>query len=283
MDLKLAGRRALVTGGSRGLGRATALELAREGCEVVLAARSEQPLVEAAAQISAETSTRVEAVPFDVTDKGSVNDLVKQAVDLLGGVDILINAAARTGGHSEEADVYATANEEGMVADYTEKVVGSLRLVRAVDPHMRAAGGGRIILFSGGAGRVRGGLVSAGARNRAINNLALTVANNLGKYGISCIAVAPGAAVTERQLESHKRAAELQGVTLEEVIEDRAAKTALTRRLVMADDVAKAVCFLCSPLSWPLNATVIDLNGGSCPDVHYDLEPHPPWVPGTAV
>lgn len=280
MDLGLAGRRAVVTGGSRGLGRATALELAREGCEVVLASRSEQPLAEAAAQISAETSTRVEPVPFDVMDATSIKELVDRSADLLGGVDILINAAARTGGHGEEADVYASASEEGMIADYTEKVVGSLRLVRAVEPHMRKAGGGRIILFSGGAGRVRGGLVSAGTRNRAINNLALTVANALGQYGIGCLAVAPSAAVTERQLDAHKRAAEQQGVTLDDVIQDQAVKTTLTRRLVMAGDFAKVMCFLSSPLSWPINATLVELAGGSSPDIHYELAPHPPWIPG---
>lgn len=283
MDLGLAGKRALVTGGSRGLGRAIALELAREGCEVVLAARSEQPLLEAAAQISAETSTRIEPVPFDVMDATSIKDLVDRSVGLLGGVDILINAAARTGGHGEEADVYASASEQGMIADYIEKVVGSLRLVRAVEPHMRAAGGGRIVLFSGGAGRVRGGLVSAGSRNRAINNLTLTVANALGSYGIGCVAVAPSAAVTERQLDAHKRAADQAGVSLDAVIQDRAVKTTLLRRLVMAGDFAKVVCFLSSPLSWPINATVIELAGGSSPDIHYELEPHAPWVPGTAI
>jgi NAD(P)-dependent dehydrogenase (short-subunit alcohol dehydrogenase family) len=202
---------------------------------------------------------------------------------LLGGLDILVNAAARTGGHGEEADVYQSASDTGMIADYTEKVVGSLRLARAVEPHLRAAGGGRIVLFSGGAGRVRGGLISAGARNRAINNLAISLANALGKYGIGCVAVAPSMAVTERQLDAHRKAAAQLGMPLDRYIADRADKTTVMKRLVMAGDLAKVVCFLCSPMSWPINATLVELAGGSSPDIHYELEPHPPWAPGTAI
>jgi len=97
---------------SRGLGRATALELAREGCEVVLAARSEQPLTEAARADSAETSTRVEAIPFDVTDTASINDLVKPICRSVGGRGLPSTRRPRTGGHSEEADVYASASEQ---------------------------------------------------------------------------------------------------------------------------------------------------------------------------
>jgi NAD(P)-dependent dehydrogenase (short-subunit alcohol dehydrogenase family) len=283
MDLGLAGKRALVTGGSRGLGRAVARQLALEGCEVVVAARSEERLREAARDLATETGGRVEPVVFDLMDAESIRDCVDRAVDLLGGLDIVVAAAARTGGHGEEADVYATASEPGMIADFEEKVVGSLRLARAVEPHLRAAGGGRIVLFSGGAGRVRGGLISAGARNRAANHLAVSLANALGRYGIGCVSVAPSFAVTERQMDAHRRAAERSGIPLDEYIADRAGKTTLMRRLVMAEDLAKVVCFLCSPVSWPINAANIELAGGSSPDIRYELEPHPPWERGTAI
>ena len=282
MDLGLAGKRALVTGGSRGIGKAVARELAAEGCAVVVAARSEEPLRNAAHELTVETGGDVEPVTFDVMDAQSIIELVARSASLLGGLDILVNAAARTGGHGEEADVYATSSEAGMIADYTEKVVGSLRLARAAEPHLRAAGGGRIVLFSGGAGRVRGGLISAGARNRAVNHLAVSLANAPGKDGISCVAVSPSFTVTERQLDAHRRAAEEAGIPLDRYLDDRAEKTTLTRRLVMAGDLAKVVCFLCAPVSWPINAATIELSGGSSPDIHYELEPHPPWKPGTA-
>lgn len=283
MDLGLKGKRALVTGGSRGLGKAVARYLAAEGCSVVVAARSAEPLQESARELATETGGRVEPVPFDVMSPASIHECVAKAAELLGGLDILVNAAARTGGHGEEADVYASSSETGMIADYAEKVVGSLRLARAAEPHLRAAGGGRIVLFSGGAGRVRGGLISAGARNRAINHLAISLANALGKYGISCISVSPSSAVTERQMDAHRRAAEKLGIPLESYVADRAHKTTLTKRLVMAGDLAKVVCFLCSPAAWPINAANIELAGGSSPDIHYELEPHPPWMPGTAI
>lgn len=283
MDLGLSGKRALVTGASRGLGKAVARELAKEGCAVAVASRTEGPLLEAAQELRAETGVRIEPVTFDVMDPQSIRDCVDTAAGRLGGLDIVVNAAARTGGHSEEADVYATSSETGMIADYTEKVVGSLRLARAAEPHLRAAGGGRIVLFSGGAGRVRGGLISAGARNRAINNLALSIANALGKYGIGCVAVSPSMAVTERQMDAHRRGAEIEGISLEAYLADHAHRTTLLKRIVKAEDLAKVACFLCSPVSWPINAANIELAGGSSPDIHYELEPHPPWKPGTAI
>ncbi|HWI74332.1 MAG TPA: SDR family oxidoreductase [Baekduia sp.] len=283
MDLQLGDKRALVTGGSRGLGKAIALELAREGAAVVIAARSAAALRESALDIERQTGATVATVVLDVMDPESIAACVAEAVDRLGGLDILVNAAARTGGHGEEADVYASASEEGMLADFQEKVVGSLRLARAAEPHLHAAGGGRIILFSGGAGRFRGGLVSAGARNRAINNLTLTLANALGSSGIGVVCIAPGNAVTERQMDAHRVAAEEAGLPVEDHLRERAARTTLLGRLTLAGDVAKVGAFLSSPLSWPINAAVVEVSGGSSPDVHYDLDPHPPWKPGTAV
>lgn len=269
MDLGLAGKRALVTGGSRGLGKAVARELAAEGCAVVVAARSEGPLRASAREIGAETGASVQPVAFDVTDPESVRECVTTTAELLGGLDILVNAAARTGGHGELADVYATASEDGMLADYNEKVVGSLRLVRAAEPHLRTAGGGRIVLFSGGAGRVRGGRISAGARNRAVNSLAVSLANALGQYGIGCVSVAPNMAITERRMDALRQAASQTGTPFEEYIRDRALETTVMGRFVLSGDLAKVVCFLCSPASWPINAATVEVSGGSSPDIRY--------------
>lgn len=282
MDLGLTGKRAFVAGASRGLGKALAMNLAQEGSKVAIAARSTERLASAAQEIRQLAGSEVVTIPMDVMDKGSIQRAVAEAAENLGGLDILANCAARTGGHGEEADVYATASEDGMIADFTEKVIGSLRLVRAAEKHLIAEGGGRVLLFSGGAGRVRGGLISAGARNRAVNHLTVSLANALGKHGVGVVCVAPNSAVTERQMDAHTCAAELAGISLNDYIADRALKTTLMRRLVMAGDLAKIATFLCAPVSWPINAAVIDVAGGSSPDIHYECEPHPPWQPGTA-
>ncbi|OBJ90439.1 hypothetical protein A9W96_23005 [Mycobacterium sp. 1245852.3] len=283
MDLGLAGKRALVTGASRGLGKALAMNLAQEGAHVAIAARSPEPLADAAKEIRQKTGRVVVPIALDVMNNNSIQAAVAKAADELGGLNILANCAARTGGHGEEADVYATASEDGMIADFTEKVVGSLRLVRAAEKHLVAGGGGRVLLFSGGAGRVRGGLISAGTRNRAVNHLTVSLANALGKYGVGVVCVAPGATVTERQMDAHRRAAKQAGTPLDDYIADRAHKTTLMRRLVMAGDVAQVATFLCAPVSWPINAAVIEVAGGSSGDIHYELEPHAPWEPGTAI
>jgi NAD(P)-dependent dehydrogenase (short-subunit alcohol dehydrogenase family) len=282
MNLQLSGKRAIVAGGSEGIGKAIAHELAAEGASIVVAARSLDKLRKSASDIQERSGRAVGVVTLDVNDPEAIKRCVSDATQYLGGLDILVNAAARTGGYGEEADVYESTSEEGMTADFREKVVGSLRLARAAEPHLREAGGGRILLFSGGAGRFRGGLISAGARNRAVNNLTVSLANALGRYGIGVVCMAPGNAVTERQMDAHRRAAEQLGISLDEYLAERAEQTTLMRRLTTADDVAKVGAFLCSPVSWPINAAFVEVSGGSSPDVHYELDPHPPWKPGTA-
>ncbi|WP_416567149.1 SDR family NAD(P)-dependent oxidoreductase [Nocardia testacea] len=94
MDLELDGKRAIITGGSKGIGLAVARGLAGEGADVVLAARSAGPLEAAAAAVAAETGRRVLAVPTDTGDDDQVQELVRRTVAELGGVDILVNAAA---------------------------------------------------------------------------------------------------------------------------------------------------------------------------------------------
>lgn len=279
MDLQLTGKKALVTGGSRGIGKATALELAREGCSVAIGSRNEGPLRQAADDIFRQTGTRVVPIPVNTADPASIKAFVSSAVEQLGGVDILINNAARTGGAREEADVYDETDEEQMIEDFREKVVGYLRCARAVAPHMKAAGWGRIINVSGGAGRFRGGLISAGVRNRSINHMTVSLANALGPYGINVVCVSPGTVVNERQMELHRQAAEREGTKLEERIQQWADRTMLLKRLALPEDLAVVTAFLCSPRSWLINGATIEANGGSSPDVRYDQKLDP-WGAG---
>src|SRR5207302_7753614 len=93
VDLQLAGKRAIVTGGSRGIGKAIARELAREGVQVAVVARDRSALEESAAQIAEETGSRVVAIPADTGSEDSVKDMVARSVEELDGLDILVNAA----------------------------------------------------------------------------------------------------------------------------------------------------------------------------------------------
>lgn len=165
MDLQLTGKRAIVTGGSRGIGYAAAEALAAEGAEVVLAARTQATLDAAAAQLSRD-GRKVLAIATDTAADDSVRAMVSRTVSELGGVDILVNAAARPatpGAGRELADV----SDDDVRVEVETKVLGYLRCARAVAPHMVAQGWGRIINISGLAARQASGVVGS-IRNIAV-------------------------------------------------------------------------------------------------------------------
>jgi NAD(P)-dependent dehydrogenase (short-subunit alcohol dehydrogenase family) len=181
MDLKLQGKKAIVTGGSRGMGKAIARQLAREGCDVAVGARTEAPLREAAAEIAQETGRRIVPLVVDTLNWESINGFVRQAVDALGGVHILVNCAARVGGTiPDNMDVIS---DEQIVKDFEEKFLGYYRCARAAAPYMKQTGWGRIINLSGGAGRTPGTAISTPARNISCVALTKSLANTLGPFG----------------------------------------------------------------------------------------------------
>jgi NAD(P)-dependent dehydrogenase (short-subunit alcohol dehydrogenase family) len=166
MDLELTGKRALVTGGSRGIGLAVARALAAEGCDVALLAREAAALEAAREKVEAESGRRVVAVSADTGNEESVRAAVAAVTAALGGVDILVNAAARP---NTGAAVGIDGFDDADFADQMNvKVLGYLRCIRAVVPSMRAAGWGRIINISGLAAR------STGAITGTVRNVAVT-------------------------------------------------------------------------------------------------------------
>src|SRR5262245_8044265 len=138
MDLQLAGKRAVVTGGSRGIGRAIAHSLAQEGCDVVIGARTESTLHEAATAIAAETGRRIEPVVVDTTSLESIEAFIAAAAGALGGIDILINSAARLGG--TVPDDFDTMTDDLLMSDFQEKTLGYFRCARAAAPYMKQNG-----------------------------------------------------------------------------------------------------------------------------------------------
>ncbi|MDH3443271.1 MAG: SDR family oxidoreductase, partial [Deltaproteobacteria bacterium] len=246
MDLRLQGKKAIVTGGSRGMGKAIARQLAREGCDVAIGARSEGPLREAADEIARETGRRIAPFIVDTLNTDSITGFVKKAADALRGVHILANCAARVGGTIP--DNMDSITDEQILKDFEEKFLGYYRCAREAAPYMKQAGWGRIINLSGGAGRTPGTSISTPARNIACVSLTKSLANTLGPFGINVNAIYPGTTITEAVLERHRGQAEGQGKTLESYLEELRQRS-LIRHLVTAEDVANVVAFLCSPLS----------------------------------
>ena len=131
MDLQLKGKRAIVTGASRGIGKAIARQLAEEGVEVVIAARGREALEATAVELARDTGARIVPVAADTADDASVDALVAATLSALGGVDILINNAATPGGGAPSARIGQVAGK-AFLEDVNIKVVGYLRTARAV-------------------------------------------------------------------------------------------------------------------------------------------------------
>lgn len=141
MDLGLKDKRAIVTGGSRGIGKAIALQLAQEGVDVVVAARGRAALEATAAELATLTGKRIVPLTVDTSSKVSVDSMVKQAIAALGGIDILVNAAALPGGISS-ASRLDEIDDAQAIEDIDIKVIGYLRTARALAPHLIANGWG---------------------------------------------------------------------------------------------------------------------------------------------
>ncbi len=157
MDLDLRGRRALVTGGSRGIGRAIARTLLDEGARVVIAARDGQAVADTAAELATESGGEVHGLTVDTREDASVDALVRQAVAALGGLDIVVNAAAKPGSPPETPGI-AGVESAYLLEEINTKLVGYLRVARAAAPHLVAGGWGRIINISGLAARQTGSI-----------------------------------------------------------------------------------------------------------------------------
>jgi 3-oxoacyl-[acyl-carrier protein] reductase len=140
MDLGLAGKVAVVTGGSEGIGKAAAQSLAAEGAKVVICARRVEVLEAAAAEIQAATGGEVLAIPVDITQPEQVKALFEQTLAALGRIDILVNNAGTSSAHPFEE-----ATTEIWEEDLQLKLFGAIHCIRAVLPHMKAQGSGRII------------------------------------------------------------------------------------------------------------------------------------------
>jgi NAD(P)-dependent dehydrogenase (short-subunit alcohol dehydrogenase family) len=264
MDLELKGKRAVVTGGSRGIGLAVAGALAAEGVDVAVVARDQDALDAAAGEL-ARHGTRIVPVVADTTDDASVRAMVATVVGELGGVDILVNAAARPAGGPEPAAALTT--DDAFREQFETKVLGYLRCARAVAPFMVEQGWGRIVNVSGLGARSSGSLVGS-ARNVAVSAMTAALAADLGPRGVNVTVVHPGLTVTERIPAMVADLARRDGVTEDEARE-RLGRSTTIGRLVTAAEVADVVAFLASPRAVAVNGDAVAVGGGQPGVVHY--------------
>lgn len=266
MDLQLDGRRAIVTGGSRGIGLATAGALAAEGARVALVARDPDRLAAAAAGLRDAGAPEVLEVPTDTTDDAAVRAMVDTVTARFGGVDVLVNAAARPASAGPPADL-ASITDDTVRTELETKLLGYLRCARAVAPVMAAAGWGRIVNVSGLNARKSSSLVGS-VRNVAVASMTAALAQELGPRGINVTVVHPGVTETERT------PGVLAGRAASAGIDEAAARAELDAtttigRIITAAEVADVITFLCSPRSVAINGDAVAVGGGTPGVTHY--------------
>jgi NAD(P)-dependent dehydrogenase (short-subunit alcohol dehydrogenase family) len=265
MDLQLAGKRAIVTGASQGIGLAIAHALAAEGVHVVLAARTEGKLKAAANAVAERSGRRAIAVPTDVADDESVRTLVTRTVSELGGVDILVNNASNQvigSGFPRLADT----TDEVFWGDLDIKVLGYIRMARTVAPLLVEQGWGRIINISGLGYRQTMSIVRS-IRNVSVVAFTKNLADELGPYGVNVTVVHPGTTRTDANADRFAERAAAAGLDLAEY-EKRAADNAIGRA-VEASEVADVVAFLASPRSVSITGDAVAVGGGLLGTVNY--------------
>ena len=262
MDLGLTGAVAIVTGGSDGIGRATALALAHEGARVAICARREPVLEAAASGIRAETGADVLAIPCDVGDEGQVRAMIEAVVARWGRIDILVNNAG-----TSNAASFESVTDEAWTGDLQTKVYGAIYCSRAAVPHMKAAGGGRIVNITTGGGKAPVAASLPTSLSRAAG-IALTKAmsRDLAADGILVNTVCIGLIKSGQWERLYERSAAGAGESRDEMYARMAARIPLGR-VGETEEAADVICFLASKRASYVTGTAVNIDGGSSPVV----------------
>jgi 3-oxoacyl-[acyl-carrier protein] reductase len=248
MDLGLAGKVAVVTGGSRGLGLAAATALVAEGAHVVICARGEEALQRAAEglQKAAASGARVAAVAADLATEAGAPQVVDSAVKEFGRIDVLVNNI----GTAKGGDLEATSDADWQEA-FDQTLFPAIRMSKLVVPHMRKQGGA-IVIVSSIFGRESGGRMTYNAVKAAEISLTKSLAQQLAKDQIRVVSVAPGSILFEGGSWWKRQQADPEGIAA-------FVKQELPfGRFGRPEEVAAAITFLASPkASWISGTTVV--------------------------
>jgi 3-oxoacyl-[acyl-carrier protein] reductase len=253
MELGLKDKVAIVTGGTQGIGRATALTLAREGAAVAIAARGQERRDQTAAEIRA-AGGRVAAIRADVSKAADCERVVAEAVKAFGRLDILINNAG-----TSATGEFAAASDEIWQADFDLKLFAAIRLARLAIPHMKRQGGGRIV-----------NLTNIGAKQPRAKSMPTTVTRAAGLAFTKALSkeLAPDKILVNTvciglvRAGQHEAKAARQGVDVEQLYA-ALGKDIPLGRVGRAEEVANVIAFLASEAASYVSGTSVNLDGGA--------------------
>ena len=257
MDLGIKGKTALVVAASKGMGRASALGLAAEGARVVMCARGEAALKDAAAEVKQKTGAEVLALAADASRAADISKVVAEANRAFGGVDILV---ANVGG--PPPGPFEAMTDEQWKAAFEQVHLSTVRFIREVLPHMKQARWGRILAIqSSSVKQPVDGLVLSNGIRPGIAGLFKTLAGDLAPHGITVNLVLPGRIMTDRFREHQTDRATRSGVTLEKQMELSSADIPMGR-IGTPEEFAAMVVFLASARASYVTGTAVQVDGG---------------------
>ena len=253
MDLGLKGKAALVTAASKGMGKATAMGLAAEGCRVLMCARTEADLKAAADEVRSATGAEVIAMPADVTKKEDVDRLIARANEAFGGVDILVaNAGGPPRGNLDEM------TDEQWYGAFETTVLFVVRLIRGVLPSMKKKNWGRILTIqSVSVKQPVPGLLLSNAVRPGTAGMVKTLSEELGKHNITINVVCPGKILTDRLLGGVKQS----GLSKEEFLK-RGSQDIPLGRIGTPEEFANVMVFLASERASYVTGVALQVDGG---------------------
>ena len=257
MELEITGKTAIVAAASKGLGKAAALGLAREGANLAICARGEDDLLETAEELRTATSARVLPVVADVTNPEDIQKLVKKTADEFGRIDILVTNAG-----GPPTGLFSNFDDKDWQDAMTLNLLSTIRLCREVIPYMRKIGGGRIInIVSVAAKQPIEGLILSNSIRAAVVGLAKTLSNELASDNILINNVCPGWILTDRLSSIVRKRAEAKGTSYESALADITASIPLGR-CGTPEEVANLIVFLASERASYITGATIQVDGG---------------------
>lgn len=257
MELSLAGKKAIVTGGSKGIGRETARILAEEGCDVAVTARDKDRLADVAKELADATGSTVVPLAGDMSVQADVERTMNSAIEELGAIDILVTCAGSSpGGLLEEL------TEDQWMSSLGLKFMGYVRTCSVILPHMRQRGSGSVVLVVGNDGlKSSYWELTAGVANAADINFATAIAEQYGRHGIRVNTVNPGPVNTDRWDGLEKQFASDRNISQSEA-RKIVLGTLPPGRICEPEEVANVAVFLSSPRASYVNGTHVVVDGG---------------------